>query len=55
VDELLGQEEVVIKAVEGIDTESTGILGATITGEGKIVLIIDPSSMAKIVTGIAAV
>jgi two-component system chemotaxis sensor kinase CheA len=55
VDELLGQEEVVIKAVEGIDTESTGILGATITGDGRIVLIIDPSSMAKIVTGIAAV
>jgi two-component system chemotaxis sensor kinase CheA len=55
VDELLGQEEVVIKAVEGIDTESTGILGATITGDGRIVLIIDPSSMAKIVTGISAV
>ena len=55
VDELLGQEEVVIKAVEGIDTETTGILGATITGDGRIVLIIDPSSMAKLVAGISAV
>jgi two-component system chemotaxis sensor kinase CheA len=55
VDELLGQEEVVIKAIDGIDTDSTGILGATITGEGKIVLILDPSSLSKMVTGITAV
>ncbi len=55
VDELLGQEEVVIKAIEGIDTDATGILGATITGEGKIVLILDPSSLSRMVTGIAAV
>lgn len=47
VDELLGQEEVVIKAIDGIDTDSTGILGATIDGEGKVVLILDPTSMAK--------
>jgi len=55
VDELLGQEEVVIKAIEGIDTDSTGILGATITGEGKIVLILDPASMSKMVSGLSAV
>lgn len=54
VDELLGQEEVVIKAIEGIDTEDTGILGATITGEGKIVLILDPASMARAVSGISS-
>ncbi|KKM47602.1 hypothetical protein LCGC14_1558440, partial [marine sediment metagenome] len=51
VDELLGQEEVVIKAIEGIDTDATGILGATITGEGKIVLILDPSGMSRVVAG----
>lgn len=55
VDELLGQEEVVIKAIEGIDTDATGILGATITGEGKIVLILDPSGMARVVAGLAGV
>jgi two-component system chemotaxis sensor kinase CheA len=55
VDELLGQEEVVIKAIEGIDTDMTGILGATITGEGKIVLILDPASMSRVVNGLATV
>lgn len=49
VDELLGQEEVVIKSIEGIDTESTGTLGATITGDGKVVLILDPSGMTRAV------
>jgi two-component system chemotaxis sensor kinase CheA len=55
VDELLGQEEVVIKSIEGIDTESTGTLGATITGDGRIVLILDPSAMSKKVAGMAKV
>jgi two-component system chemotaxis sensor kinase CheA len=55
VDELLGQEEVVIKAIDGIDTEATGILGATITGEGKIVLILDPSGMSKVVAGMVSI
>ena len=55
VDQLLGQEEVVIKAIDGIDTDATGILGATITGEGKIVLILDPSNMSRMVSGLAAV
>jgi two-component system chemotaxis sensor kinase CheA len=55
VDELLGQEEVVIKNIEGIDTDMTGILGATITGEGKIVLILDPLAVTRAVLGIATV
>ena len=53
VDELIGQEEVVIKAIDGIDTDDTGILGATITGEGKIVLILDPSGMSRIIKEMA--
>ena len=53
VDELLGQEEVVIKTIDGIDTDSTGIQGATITGDGKVVLILDPASMAKRFSGSA--
>ncbi len=55
VDELLGQEEVVIKAIDGIDTDTTGILGATITGEGKIVLILDPSGMSRVVAGLKGI
>ncbi|MCL4458276.1 MAG: chemotaxis protein CheA [Nitrospirae bacterium] len=41
VDELLGQEEVVIKTINGIESEECGILGATITGDGRVVLILD--------------
>ncbi|MCG6551485.1 MAG: chemotaxis protein CheA [Candidatus Magnetominusculus sp. LBB02] len=41
VDKLFGQEEVVIKPIKGIPT-SVGITGATITGDGDVVLIIDP-------------
>ncbi|GAB4387943.1 MAG: chemotaxis protein CheA [Thermodesulfovibrionales bacterium] len=55
VDELLGQEEVVIKTIDGIDTEATGTLGATITGDGRIVLILDPSAMSKRIVGMTKV
>lgn len=47
VDELLGQEEVVIKIIEGIDTASSYILGATITGDGKVVLILDLANISR--------
>jgi len=52
VDELLGQEEVVIKTVEGIDTNAAFIVGATITGDGKVVLIIDLAGMSRNVLGL---
>jgi len=41
VDELIGQEEIVIKTINGIESEECGILGATITGDGRVVLILD--------------
>ncbi|MBN2654461.1 MAG: chemotaxis protein CheA [Nitrospirae bacterium] len=47
VDELIGQEEVVIKTINGIDSDECGILGATITGDGTVVLIIDLAVMAR--------
>ena len=47
VDELLGQEEIVIKTINGVDSEECGILGATITGDGKVVLILDLAIMAR--------
>ena len=47
VDKLLGQEEVVIKTLEGIDTTSSYVLGASITGDGKVVFILDVTGMSK--------
>ncbi|MBI3392140.1 MAG: chemotaxis protein CheA [Nitrospirae bacterium] len=47
VDRLRGQEEVVIKSVgEYLDTND-GIAGATITGDGKVVLILDMAVLIK--------
>lgn len=51
VDTLLGKEEIVIKTIEGIDSESCGILGATITGDGRVVLILDLAVVAKGIFG----
>ncbi len=47
VDKLLGQEEVVIKTLEGIDTTSSYVLGASITGDGKVVFILDVTGMSR--------
>ncbi|MBI5056945.1 MAG: chemotaxis protein CheA [Nitrospirae bacterium] len=52
VDKLVGQEEVVIKTVDGVDTTSSYILGATITGDGKVVFILDVASMSRNLLGI---
>ncbi|MBL4574589.1 MAG: chemotaxis protein CheA [Opitutaceae bacterium] len=45
VDELMGQEEVVIKPLGALLTQVPGIAGATITGDGSIALILDVPSM----------
>ncbi|NWF52356.1 MAG: chemotaxis protein CheA [Nitrospirae bacterium] len=47
VDELLGLEEIFIKAIKGVDTDLPFILGATITGDGKVVLIIDMAGITR--------
>lgn len=47
VDELLGQEEIVIKTINGIESEECGILGATITGDGRVVLILDFAVLSR--------
>ncbi|NJC87314.1 MAG: chemotaxis protein CheA [Desulfuromonas sp.] len=46
VDELLGQEEVVIKSVAGINVKASYLLGATITGDGRVVFILDLAALA---------
>jgi two-component system chemotaxis sensor kinase CheA len=50
VDYLVGQEEVVIKPLGALLTGLDGMAGATITGDGKIALILDvPGLMRKYV------
>lgn len=47
VDKLLGQEEVVIKQLDGVDSTASYVLGATITGDGKVVFILDVTGMSR--------
>ncbi|WP_353686561.1 chemotaxis protein CheA [Thermodesulfovibrio sp. 3462-1] len=47
VDSVLGQEEIVIKTINGVDSEECGIMGATITGDGKVVLILDLALLSR--------
>ncbi|WP_200763794.1 chemotaxis protein CheA [Nitrosophilus alvini] len=45
VDELYGEEEIVIKPLGELLSDAKGIAGATITGDGKVVLILDINSL----------
>lgn len=47
VDQLIGQEEVVIKPLGKLLQGTPGMAGATITGDGRIALILDVPSMLK--------
>ena len=47
VDRLHAQEEVVIKSLGALLGEITGVAGATITGEGKVVLILDMAELVQ--------
>ena len=51
VDQLLGQEEVVIKPLGGMLHGTKGIAGATVTGDGKIALILDVAEMLSAYAG----
>jgi two-component system chemotaxis sensor kinase CheA len=47
VEQLIGQEEVVIKPLGSILHGTPGLSGATITGDGRIALIIDIPNLLK--------
>jgi len=47
VDQLVGQEEVVIKPLGGLLHGTAGMAGATITGDGRIALILDIPSLLQ--------
>lgn len=44
VDELLGQQEIVIKSLGGLLSGVPGLMGATMRGDGSIALILDISA-----------
>jgi two-component system chemotaxis sensor kinase CheA len=45
VDRLRGQQEVVIKALDDYLGETAGVAGATILGDGRVVLIVDTAKI----------
>jgi two-component system chemotaxis sensor kinase CheA len=47
VDELVGQHQVVIKSLETNYRRVRGVSGATIMGDGKVALILDPVAIAR--------
>ena len=51
VDRLRAQEEVVIKSLGAFLAEVKGVAGATITGDGKVVLILDMADLVHEVRG----
>lgn len=51
VDELIGQQEVVIKPLEDYLQENSGFSGATIIGDGQISLILDVYELVNITAG----
>jgi len=52
VEDMLGDEEIVIKPLGKFFGDIEGISGATITGDGNIVLILDPVGLVRRFTGV---
>jgi len=52
VDQVHGQQNLVIKALSGPVAHSAGIAGAALMGDGKAVLVIDPFGLSKAVRGV---
>lgn len=52
VEDLLGDEEVVIKPLGKLFGDIEGISGATITGDGSVVLILDPVGLIRRTVGV---
>ncbi len=50
VDDLIGEEEVVVKALSSVIGEVIGISNAAILGDGQVALIIDVQGLIKLVT-----
>jgi two-component system chemotaxis sensor kinase CheA len=51
VDELLGQQQVVIKSLEANFEKVDGVAGATILGDGRVALILDVAGLVALARG----
>ena len=51
VDEVVGQQQVVIKSLESNFKQVQGIAGATVLGDGSIALILDILALSRKVVG----
>lgn len=51
VDQLLGQQEIVIKSLDSLLADVKGFAGATILGDGKVALILDILSLNRVEAG----
>jgi two-component system chemotaxis sensor kinase CheA len=51
VDGLINQDQVVIKSLDANYRKVTYVAGATILGEGRVVLILDVNALARSVRG----
>jgi two-component system, chemotaxis family, sensor kinase CheA len=47
-DRLLGQEEVVVKPLGPLLASARGYLGAAVLGDGRVALLLDPASLARV-------
>ena len=48
VDAIVDQRQVVIKSLDGVDDHTPGVAAATILGDGKIAMILDPDGVVNI-------
>jgi two-component system chemotaxis sensor kinase CheA len=51
IDDLLGQQQIVIKSLDHYISESRAISGATILGDGRVALILDIHGMIEEIKG----
>jgi two-component system chemotaxis sensor kinase CheA len=47
VDDIIGQQEIVLKSLGKYLSKAFAISGATILGDGQVALIIDPNALVK--------
>jgi chemosensory pili system protein ChpA (sensor histidine kinase/response regulator) len=45
VDDVLGQQEVVLKELDPTLGRPAGVAGATVLGDGRVVMVIDPRAL----------
>jgi two-component system chemotaxis sensor kinase CheA len=48
VDELMGQQQVVVKSLEANFRKVPGVSGATVMGDGSVALILDVSPLVRL-------